>query len=340
MRWLAVVVAVLLNLLTTASPVPAQQLVPVRIGYIPVAGGGQIFVIDGEGWARDAGLQLKLTQFDSGPNAIQGFASGTIDVYAAGIGPLAVARSRGIDVRVVTATAIEELAFVAGGKLAAQFGQGSSAADAFSRHAAAAGRRAKLATQPAGSVPNTVLQYWLWEVAKVKRGDVEIVPMGIDATQQALLAGAVDGATIREPAITIVRDRDPSMRLVAPGGEMFRNQPGGVVAFSGNFVEREPKASQALVDLIVRATQLLQTDPSRAAPHIQAALGRGIVDVETMRRALSSQASRFVADPRLIIDATRQMQDYQVRIGVLDRPVPLDGLFDPSFYEKAANKRP
>ena len=58
---------------------------PVRIGYIPVAGGGQIFVIDGEGWARDAGLELKLTQFDSGPNAIQGLASGTIDVYAAAL---------------------------------------------------------------------------------------------------------------------------------------------------------------------------------------------------------------------------------------------------------------
>jgi NitT/TauT family transport system substrate-binding protein len=340
MRRLAVVVAVLLTLLTAVSAVPAQQLVPVRIGYIPVAGGGQIFVIDGEGWARAAGLELKLTQFDSGPNAIQGLASGTIDVYAAGIGPLAVARLRGVDVRVVTATAIEELAFVAGGKLAAQFGQGGSAADAFARFSAAAGRPAKLATQPAGSVPNTVLQHWLWEVAKVKRGDVEIVPMGIDATQQALLAGAVDGATIREPAITIVRDRDPSMRLVAPGGEMFRNQPGGVVAFSGRFIESQPQASQALVDLIVRATQLLQTDPSRAAPHIQAALGRGIVDLETMRRALSSQASRFVADPRLIIDPTRRMQDYQVQIGVLDRPVPLDGLFDPSFYEKAVNKRP
>lgn len=92
--------------------------------------------------------------------------------------------------------------------------------------------------------------------------------------------------------------------------------------------------------MIVRATQLLQTDPKRAAPYIQAALGRGIVDRETMRRALSSQASRFVADPRLIMNATRQMQDYQVRIGVLDKPVPLDGLFDPSFYEKAVNKRP
>jgi NitT/TauT family transport system substrate-binding protein len=166
MRRLACVAALLLISLMAVSAVFAREVVPVRIGYIAVAGGGQIFVIDGEGWARDAGLELKLTQFDSGPNAIQGLASGTIDVYAAGIGPLAVARSRGVDVRVVTATAIEELAFVAGGKLAAQFGQGGSAADAFARFSAAAGRPAKLATQPAGSVPNTVLQHWLWEAPR------------------------------------------------------------------------------------------------------------------------------------------------------------------------------
>jgi NitT/TauT family transport system substrate-binding protein len=332
--------ALLLIAILAVPGARAAEPVPVRVGYIPVAGGAQIFVIDGEGWAREAGLDLKLTQFDSGPNAIQGLASGTIDVYAAGIGPLAVARSRGVDVRVITATAVEELAFVAGGRLADQFAEGGSVRETFTRFAAAEGRRAKLATQPAGSVPNTVLQYWLWEVAKADRGQVEIVPMGIDATQQALLAGAVDGATIREPAITIVRDRDPKMRVAASGGEMFPNQPGGVVAYSGEFIRRAPVAAQTLVDLVVRATGLLQTDSARAAPYVQAALGRGIVDLQTMQRALASQASRFVADPRVIVEPTRKMQDFQVAIGVLDKPVSIDGLFDATFYDKAVAKRP
>ena len=36
------------------------------------------------------------------------------------------------------------------------------------------------------------------------------------------------------------------------------------------------------------------------------------------------------------IDSTREMQAYQVKIGTLDKEYPLEGLFDPSFYVKAA----
>ena len=40
----------------------------------------------------------------------------------------------------------------------------------------------------------------------------------------ALLTGAVEGATIREPAVTIVTKRDPRNRIVALGGEMLAYQ--------------------------------------------------------------------------------------------------------------------
>ncbi|SOR27557.1 protein of unknown function [Methylorubrum extorquens] len=101
-----------------ALPVPfavplAAQTVPVRIGVIPVIGAAPVFVANGEGWLKEAGLAPAFTTFESGPNMIQALASGTIDVYVAGIAPLAVARTKGIDVRVVAATAIEEMVFVA-----------------------------------------------------------------------------------------------------------------------------------------------------------------------------------------------------------------------------------
>ena len=44
------------------------------------------------------------------------------------------------------------------------------------------------------------------------------------------------------------------------------------------------------------------------------------------------------ADPRVIVDATAKMQAFQVSIGTLDKDVPLDGLFDASFYERATKK--
>jgi NitT/TauT family transport system substrate-binding protein len=228
----------------------------------------------------------------------------------------------------------------AGPRLAPFFKPGVTPAQAFHDFRTATGKPARLATQPPGSVPHTTLVYWLDEATKTAKSDYEIVPMGIDATQQALLSGAVDGATIREPTDTIVTQRDPRIKIVALGGEMFPNQPGTVVAVSGAFLAKYPDRVQKLVDALVKADMLIKTDPQRVAPYIEAALGKGLVDRDTILEALASPASKFIVDPRTIVDATAKMQSFQVSIGTLDKDVPLDGLFDPSFYLKAVGDTP
>jgi NitT/TauT family transport system substrate-binding protein len=104
---------------------------------------------------------------------------------------------------------------------------------------------------------------------------------------------------------------------------------------TGAFLAKNPDAVQKLVNALVRATDLLKDDPARAAPHVEAALGKGITDLATIQKALTSPASRFVADPRVIVEATRKLQDYQLSIGTLDKDVPLEGLFEPRFFERA-----
>ncbi|PTM61821.1 ABC transporter substrate-binding protein [Phreatobacter oligotrophus] len=311
------------------------QRVPARVGVIPIVGAAPVFVADREGWAREAGLDFAYTTFESGPNMIQALASGTIDIYAAGVAPLGVARSRGVDVKVVASTATGENVFVATPRLAAFFKPGTSHAEALRAYRAQTGKPARLATQPPGSVPNTTLQYWLWEQIKADKADVEIVAMGIDATQQAILADAVEGATIREPALTIVQKRNPGIRLIALGDELFPGQPGTVVAVSGAFLARNEDRVQGLVNGLVRAGALLTRDPDKAAPHVAANLAKGIVDLETIKAALKSPASKFTIDPRAIIQPTKAMQDYQVKLGSLRESVSLDGLFDTRFFEKA-----
>ena len=317
---------------------PAFAQTQVRVGVIPVLGVAPIFVVDKEGWAKEAGFDLKFTTFESGPNMIQALASGTLDVYIAGVAPLGVARSKGIDIRVVTATAVEEMTVAAGAKLAPSFKPGVAPAQALKDFRAATGKPARLATQPPGSVPHTTLVHWLTQVIKADKADYEIVPMGIDATQQALLTGAVDGATIREPTDTIVQQRDPRIKIVALGGEMFPNQPGTVVAFSGAFLTKNQAGVQKLVDALVKADKLIKAEPKRVAPYVEAALGKGLIDAATIEKALASPASKFTADPRVIMEATAKMQTFQVSIGTLEKDVPLDGLFDLSFYEKATGK--
>jgi NitT/TauT family transport system substrate-binding protein len=330
------------TLALSSLPLSAQTpaTVTARVGIIPVLGAAPIFVVDKAGLAHDAGLDLKFSTFESGPVMIQALASGTLDIYVGGVTPLGVARSKGIDVRVLTATATEEMTAAAGPKLATYFKPGVNPAQAFHDFHAATGKPARLATQPPGSVPHTTLVYWLREATKTDKSDYEIVPMGIEATQQALLAGAVDGATIREPTDTIVTGRDPRIKIVALGGAMFPSQPGTVVAVSGAFATKYPDRVQKLVDGLVKADQMIKSDPQKVAPYIAAALGSGLIDDATIVKALASPATKFTIDPRVIEDATAKMQSFQVTIGTLDKDVPLTGLFDTSYYLKAIGGSP
>lgn len=324
--------------LAAAAPFawPARaQGIAARVGYIPIVGTAPFFVAHGEGWLKQGGIDTAITVFESGPNMIQALASGTIDVYVAGVAPLAVARSRGVDIRVVASTAVGENVVVTAPSLTRFFTEGVTPAAAFKAFRAANGKPARLATQPPGSVPDTVLEYWLWEVAKVDKADVAIVPMGIDATQQAILAGAVDGGTVREPALTILQTRNPQIKLVAGGEEVFPGQPGTVVAVSGAFATKSPDAVQTVVNGLVKAAALIKSDPDKAAPHVAAALGKGIVDPALIRKALVSPASRFEIDPRKIIEPARAMQAYQVKLGSLDKEASFDGLFETQYYERA-----
>lgn len=336
-RCASAVAAALFALLPVAGASAAEPVVA-RVGYIPIMGTAPLFVADREGRLAAKGVKIATTTFESGPHAIQALASGTIDVYVAGVAPLAVARSKGIDIRVVAATAVAENVFVAGPKLAAEFKPGVTPAAAFAAFAKATGKPARLATQPAGSVPNTTLQHWLWKVAQVAKTDVEVVPLGIDATQQAILAGAADGAIVREPALTIVRDRNPAIKLIADGDTLFPGQPGTVVAVTGAFADKNPEAVQAIVDGLVEAADLLTKTPEKAVPFVGAALGKGLVDPALIAQALKSPATKFQIDPRAIVEPTRAMQAYQVTLGSLEKELPLDGLFEPKFYLAATKK--
>src|SRR5258708_26724663 len=96
----------------------AQQQVPLRVGYISIFPMTQLFVMEGRGWTRGAGLQLILKRFSSGPPMVEALASGALDVAYIGIGPALLARPRRIDAKVVAANVIEQPSRAGRGALA------------------------------------------------------------------------------------------------------------------------------------------------------------------------------------------------------------------------------
>ncbi|MDR3514432.1 MAG: ABC transporter substrate-binding protein [Azospirillaceae bacterium] len=314
----------------------AQAAETLKVGYIPVLGSSQLFVIDGEGWARQAGLDLQLVRFQAGTQAIQALSSGKIDVYVAGVLPLLVARSKGVDVKVVAAAAVEELEIVARGPLAA--GLPSAGADPaqvktlIRDFTASQGHKPKIAAQPLGSVPDTLLRFWLQKDLGVDPAAADITAIDIDAAQQAFLSGAVDAAVLREPALTVVRDRVPEARLLATGTQILDHQPGSVLAvYNPDQADRKIWV-RTLVSLFVRATDLINDKPKEAAPFITAALAGGILKQDTIERALASSGSHFISDPAVLVEPVRQLQDFEVAAGILRNPAPVETLFDLEPY--------
>lgn len=331
--------AAVFALSAAALPRPSTAADPVtlKVGYIPILAAAPLFVLDAEGWAKDAGVKLELIRFEAGTAAIQALAGGQADILYAGVSPTLVARSKGVDVSVIANSAVEELALVARGELAATAAK-AGAADAVRQFAAKAGRKVKIGAQPAGSVPDIVLKHWILKVAKLDPELIEIVPMGIEKTQQALLAGALDAAMIREPTITIVRRADSSAAALALGGEMFPAQPGTVVAAAGPAIRDKTAAVQALVNAHRRAVALVQSDPARAAKLSNEYLGKGLLEPAVLEEALKSPSSKYVDDPRLVIEPSERLQAFQVEIGLSATSIPVRDAFDLSFFDKAAAK--
>ncbi|QEL22978.1 ABC transporter substrate-binding protein [Bosea sp. F3-2] len=311
------------------------QSTALRIGYVPVIGASALFVLAGDGSARDAGLDLKLNKFDSGPNAIQAFASGTIDILVVGVAPVAVARSRGLDTSVIAAAAVGGTAFVAGPTLAKAFAENANdPARAFAAFRATTGRKAKLGTLPPGGVPTVALHHWLWKIGKVARSDVEISNMGIEVVQQAMLTGAIDGGTLLEPSATLVPERDPRIKRIVNSPDMFPNIPGVVVAASGALVKSRPEVAERFVGLFHRATVRIRKEPAKVAPLVLAVLGGDLVAEATITRALASPAVSFVNDPAQIRKATEELLAYQMELGDFPQAPALDGLFNQALYER------
>jgi NitT/TauT family transport system substrate-binding protein len=304
-----------------------------KVAYIPILAMAQLYVVIAEGWAAAAGLDLRLTRFSSGPAMVQALASGGYDVAYVGIGPAMIARASGLDLRVVAANGVNQGAVIGVGDFAAGYAAAPSPAEAFAAFRKAAGRPARVATLPKGSVPDTVLRYWLDEIARVAPSDVQILGMGEDRVQQALLAGSADAASALEPILAVVQERVPSARILVDGAHMFPGQPGATLAVREAAIKSNRAAIEALVGLHVRATKLIQADPARAAADTLKVMGEGLISQQTLERAYRSPAMHVIANPHEIAAATEKMGDYQIKIGALARTVPNDELFDMSLYD-------
>ena len=326
--------ALVLGLALAASN-PARAEVTLEMAYMPIVPCSQLFVIEGMGWAKEAGINLELTRFSNGPAIVQAIASGKMDTMCFGIGPAMVTRGKGIKLKVIAAGITNQIAVIAQGELVDYFAKYDNQADALRAFAKDKGRKPKIASFPKGSVPDTVTRHWILRSMKMDLDEVELIGMGASAVQQALLTRSVDAAGILEPILTIVESKLPDAKVIARATDMMDGQPGSTIAARESVIAEHRDAIVKLVELHIRATKLLQEDPASAAVHVQNFVAKGLIDVAIIQKSLESPSSNFAADPNSILAETEYMADFQ-QAEKINTKVSTDGLFDLTIYRDAA----
>ena len=311
---------------------PSQAQVKLEIGYMPILPVSQLFVNLESGDLAQAGIEPELVEFQNGPAIVQALLAGQLDIAYFGIGPAMVARAKGVPIKVIATNIKEQIGFIALPKLASYFDNGP-AQTAFTRFAAEQGRKPVISTFPVGSVPQIVLEFWLRKQRKTDPDEITIIYQGAAQIQQSLLSGAIDGAAILEPAISLTLGKVKNAKLIASGSQMFPAHPGAVLAVNEEIIKKHPEILRKLVAFHKSATQELNTELEKVAPLVQKWVAGGRLPIGVIRQAILRSQGKFSDDPREIIAATSVMQDFQKELGSLKTDLDLAELFALDFYE-------
>ncbi|GAB7013620.1 ABC transporter substrate-binding protein [Halolamina salina] len=304
------------------------------VAYMPIYPDMQYFVMQEEGYFDELSAEIDGTEFSSGPDIVQAYASGEIDVAMFGIVPAMIVIDRGIAAQVVAANIEEPMGIIGHEEFLAMWDP-ENPADSFAQWASEKGRPFEFGTFPEGSVPDILLRYWLSDdlgIDPAANDDVEITGLGgANAVFQGLANGEVDGTSIMEPVPTKIDNAGLPYEFVTTSGEFMPGQPAAVTLMSDDV--RGSDAGTEFVRQHRRATEFVRANPETAAEHASTVIGESSLSPETAKQAMDSPLSNFITDPHTIEEGTQVFAEYAAELGKTDAELTVDEIFDYSLYD-------
>lgn len=235
---------------TSGGSGSSKALQTVVVGVVPSLDLGVLGVGERQGFFEEAGVKLKISNVDSGPNVVTGVVAGTYDVGGTAYAPPLLAVGQGAPLKVVSNTGTVGPDGTNSGTLVRKD-------SGIERWSDLAGK--KVAT----NAPRSLLSLSIPAAVAKDGGDpsaIKIVPLPFNAIAKAVADGQVDAGAVLEPFQTAALKGDPD--LVDLGDSIFATEPQGspgALYFSG------PKAD---ADKIAAFKVGLQKSLSYANAHV------------------------------------------------------------------------
>lgn len=298
--WMKTASLAIVALVAIGSAASAQdKKAPLRVGTLRIAAQTDVWVAQQRGIYAKNGLDVTISQFNTGAEAIPAAQGGAIDVLLSIPGVGMIAMERGLDivpifqdevahdappdsasVQVLEASPIKTLADLRGKKI----GVGG------------------LSTQ------NTIAVKMLLDKAGVDPGSVQFSEVPFPAMMNALKAGHVDAVVPVDPFTTQLRHsggRVVSWNYV----EAIPEQPLGVWFAKGSFLKANPQTIDLFIKSMKESIDYLHADESRARDEIAA--------YTRIDRAVLNNMPLIGWDYRVRLDRWQAVIDMMVKYGGL-----------------------
>ena len=278
------------------------------IAYQPGIGYAQLLIIKQEGWLEEdlPETEISWQQLSSGSAIRDGMLAGDIQVGSGGVGPFLVGYGAGVDWKLLSALNEMDLWLMVMDERyqsLESLGDGSIAMPA----------------------PDSIQAVVLRKGAQEQLGDAAaldntIVSLAHPDGLQSLLSGQIAGHLTSPPFQ--FQEQDEGARPILKSFDLFGPHTFNSVFVRQGYHDDNPEAMEALYSNIQEATELIESDPDRAA-EILSEESEGETEAEEFRRFITEEGVAYTTQPSGFIEFAEFMQE----IGLIEEvPASQDDL--------------
>ena len=293
--------------------VPTQTVAPakverVRVGHLPIADCGQLFVALDQGFFRQEGLEVDARVFPSGVKALEALGTGDVDVAYAAIAPVILARARGLDFVAITGGPAEDATHAEHAILVAKDGPVRTAKDLEGKNVAIVAFR---------SIDEPFVKEWL-EKEGADASKVTLTEVPFPQMEAVLLSNRVAAVAAIEPFVTLAR-RNGKTRVLAQNYVKVSpiTEIGSYNARAQSFTTNEAALAK-FQRAMARATAYANEHPDEV---------RSIVARHAkLDPAVAGEMTLPLYTPRLTPERVAAVAELMRKWGILDKPVDVQQL--------------
>jgi sulfonate transport system substrate-binding protein len=269
---------------------------------------------------KKIGVNVKWTEFQSGPPQFEGIASGHLDFGQVGNSP--VISGQGADI---------------------PFLEIANSSDGLKGNAILVGKNSKIKSikdlkgkkiAVAKGSSGFNLLYRALDQNGLKPSDVKIIQLQPDEAQPAFENGSVDAWSIWEPFISLQNLKNEA-RILADGDSLKVASPGFTIVREG-FAKDHP-------ELVVKFLQVYQKALEWQNEHFEESVDilakQKNLDKEVVRQVLKNNPAYNRPTSKEIIAEQQRTADFQQSLGVIKKKIDTGDVVDNSFIEKALKEK-